>query len=51
MNSHERALKTYNELQKRKIKKAKKLNLDLYFFRQDSFYKCLSRRRDLVIYR
>lgn len=51
MNNHEKALKTYYELQKRKIEKAKKLNFDLYLFRQDTFYKCLSRRRDLIIYR
>ena len=51
MNNHEKALKTYQELQKRKSKKAKKLNSDICNFRQDSFYKCLSRRHDLIVYR
>lgn len=54
MNNHERALKTYEELQKRKAEKAKKekkLKADVYYYRQDSFFKCLGSRHDLLLYR
>lgn len=54
MDNHEKALKTYLELQKRKaekVKKEKKLKADIYYYRQDSFYKCLNSRHDLLAYR
>lgn len=51
MNNHERALKTYEELQRRKAKKAKKLNADTQGFLQDTFYKCLNLRHELKTYR
>jgi hypothetical protein len=54
MTNHEKALKTYQELQKRKadkVRKEKKLNADIYYFNQDTFFKCLSRRHDLAAYR
>jgi len=49
--NHERALKTYQELQKRKEDKAKKVKQDVQAFRQDTFYKCLAQRHDLRAYR
>jgi hypothetical protein len=51
MTNHERALKTYQELQRRKAKKAKFLDGEAKAFLRDTFYKCLRERRDLKIYR
>lgn len=50
MDNHERALKTYEELQRRKAAK-KKAKSDAQAFRQDTFYKCLNLRHELKIYR
>ena len=49
--NHERAQKTYQQLQRRKAEKTKKLNGGTQGFLQDTFYKCLSQRHDLKTYR
>ena len=49
--NHERAEKTYKELQKRKTEKAKKLKTDIQGFCQDSFYKCSGMCHELRAYR
>ena len=51
MTNHEKALKTFKEIQRRKIEKARKLESDLDGYMQDSFYKCFNSRHDLKIYR
>lgn len=51
MTNHERALKTYQELQRRKAEKAKKAKSDAQAFRQDTFYKCLGMCHELRAYR
>ena len=51
MTNHEKALKTFQELQKRKAAKAKFQDGETKGFLQDTFYKCLRERGDLKTYR
>jgi hypothetical protein len=51
MTNHEKALKTYEEIQKRKIAKEKKNKSDADAFFVNTFYKCFKLRHDLKSYR
>jgi hypothetical protein len=51
MTNHEKALKTYKELQKRKAAKTRKINAEVTGYLVDTYYKCLNERHDLKIYR